>query len=75
MTEREKNIRNLEGAVWQVLDDMGEHGTSCCEAAKAQLRIAFEPFLQQAIADDPELNGDAEPEMTLEAAQAIMRSL
>jgi len=31
-------------AVWQVLDDMGATGHSCCPAAKAQLRVAFEPF-------------------------------
>jgi hypothetical protein len=28
----------------QLLDDMGEHGTSVCLAAKAQARIAWEPF-------------------------------
>lgn len=37
-------IRALADAVLQVLDDMGDDGLSCCEFAKAQLRIAYEPF-------------------------------
>jgi hypothetical protein len=41
---RERAIVALVGAVWQVLDDMGADGHSCCGLAKAQLRIAFEPF-------------------------------
>lgn len=37
-------LRQLLDAVWQVLDDFGEKGLSVCPAAKAQLRVAFEPF-------------------------------
>ena len=40
----EENISFLKEAVWQVLDDMGATGQSCCGYAKAKLRIAFEPF-------------------------------
>jgi hypothetical protein len=42
-TEREQCASLIE-AVWQVLDDMGEDGTCCCTAAKAELRLAYEPF-------------------------------
>lgn len=34
----------LANAMWQLLDDMGESGLSVCLAAKAQARIAYEPF-------------------------------
>lgn len=44
-----EQIRALADAVWQVLDDMGLDGRSCCIAAKAALRRAYEPFI-----DDPE---------------------
>ena len=40
----EKQITALADAVWQVLDDMDGGGTCCCEAAKADLRLAYEPF-------------------------------
>ena len=39
------DLRNLVTAVWQVLDDMGTEGQSCCGVAKAMLRHAIEPFL------------------------------
>jgi len=35
----------LIDAMDQLLDDMGPSGQSVCLAAKAQARIAFEPFL------------------------------
>jgi hypothetical protein len=38
------NIIELVLAVGQVLDDMRQTGTTCCNAAKADLRVAFEPF-------------------------------
>lgn len=45
MTKQEEiAIHDLVEAVWQVLDDMGKDGNSCCTYAKAQLRIAYEPF-------------------------------
>lgn len=34
----------LAAAMGQLLDDMGIDGQSVCLAAKAQARIAFEPF-------------------------------
>jgi len=40
----ESEIVALSDAAWQVLDDMGADGQSCCLAAKAQLRHAYEPF-------------------------------
>lgn len=46
----EPEMRALLAAVWQVLDDMGAEGLSVCPAAKAQLRVAFEPFRGD---DDP----------------------
>lgn len=37
-------IQRLADAVWQLLDDMRHGGLSVCLAAKAEARIAFEPF-------------------------------
>jgi hypothetical protein len=65
----------LKDAVWQVLDDMGKDGRSCCPAAKAQLRVAFEPFLQAEIKDDPSLVGEWEPDYSLEEAVALLKGL
>lgn len=40
----ECRVAALAEAVAQLLDDMGKRGQSVCLAAKAQARIAFEPF-------------------------------
>jgi hypothetical protein len=40
----EKEVEDLAEAMWQLLDNMGEGGKSVCLAAKAQARIAYEPF-------------------------------
>lgn len=61
MTEVEK----LADAMWQLLDDMGEGGQSVCLAAKAQARIAFEPFRDKT---EPEYDDW----MPLAEAQAIV---
>lgn len=45
------NIEALVDAAWQVLDDMGTSGQSCCLYAKARLRAAIAPF-------EPGLDGD-----------------
>lgn len=37
-------VEALADAMWQLLDDMGKDGRSVCLAAKAQARIAYEPF-------------------------------
>lgn len=63
-------LQALVDAVWQVLDDMAEKGKCCCGAAKAELRIAFEPFRVQIEADDP---GACDGFMPLEAAQSIIK--
>jgi len=39
-----EDVSKLVDAMWQILDDMGKTGTSACVAAKAQARIAIEPF-------------------------------
>lgn len=44
MSHSSAEIEALADAMWQLLDDMGERGQSVCVAAKAQARIAFEPF-------------------------------
>ena len=46
MTEQEvlEDVIALVDAMWQLLDDMGRDGLCVCPAAKAQARIAFEPF-------------------------------
>lgn len=41
----EQQIAELADAMWQLLDDMGKDGQSVCLAAKAQARIAYEPFI------------------------------
>jgi hypothetical protein len=43
----DKQIQDLIDAMDQLLDDMGVDGQSVCLAAKAQARIAFDPFLDQ----------------------------
>jgi Lar family restriction alleviation protein len=57
----------LADAVWQLLDDMGADGLSVCGAAKAQARIAVEPFLS--CEDSDELD------FTLRRAQEIMEAI
>ena len=47
----------------QLLDDMGKSGTCVCLAAKAQARVAFEPFREQE---------DLEWLMSLELAKRIL---
>jgi hypothetical protein len=44
-----EQVQALADAMWQLLDDMGTGGQCVCLAAKAQARIAFEPFV-----DEPE---------------------
>lgn len=60
-------VRAIVDAAWQVLDDMGADGQSCCLAAKAQLRVAIEPFV-------PGVGGDEDLPMDwpLSEAQAIL---
>lgn len=53
----------LAEAVWQVLDDMGQDGLCCCLAAKAQLRVAYEPFWTEQ--DEP-------MDMSLAVARSIL---
>lgn len=37
-------ISALADAMWQLLDDMRDTGQGVCLAAKAEARIAYEPF-------------------------------
>lgn len=60
----DKEVQDLADAMWQLLDDMGKTGQAVCLAAKAQARIAYEPF-----------NNECDPEMTLEEAKAIRARL
>ena len=62
----EAQITELADAAWHCLDDMGQHGKTVCAAAKAKLRVAYEPFLDAA---DPADYGW----MTLAEAEAIMK--
>ena len=64
----EAQITALADAVWHCLDDMGQYNTNVCSAAKAKLRLAYEPFLDAA---DPADDGW----MTLAEAEAIMKEL
>lgn len=46
----QQQIDALVDAMDQLLDDMGVEGQSVCLAAKAQARIAFEPFMMPEMA-------------------------
>ncbi|SHJ71124.1 hypothetical protein SAMN05444159_1289 [Bradyrhizobium lablabi] len=59
----EAQVAALVEAMDQLLDDMGPNGQSVCLAAKAQARIAFDPFL------DPEC---VEFIMPLEQAKRVI---
>jgi hypothetical protein len=43
MTDQ-KQVEALADAMWQLLDDMGKDRKTCCLAAKAYARVAYEPF-------------------------------
>lgn len=60
----EEQVRELADAMWQLLDDMGEHGKCVCLAAKAQARVAYEPFMEA---------GDFTNWMTMAQAERILR--
>lgn len=63
----EQEVNDLAEAMWQLLDDMGRNGKSVCLAAKAQARIAYEPF-----ADWTDWDQDMiDTWMSLEDARAI----
>lgn len=55
----------LADAMWQLLDDMGASGQSVCLAAKAEARIAYEPFRDK--------SEDFKDWMSLEAAQRLLK--
>jgi hypothetical protein len=51
----DQEVLDLADAMWQLLDDMGKNGLSVCLAAKAQARIAYEPFItdiERAVCED-----------------------
>lgn len=56
---------DLANAMWQLLDDMGEDGLCVCTAAKAQARMAFEPFVNDMV----EIQGL----MSIEEARRIVK--
>jgi hypothetical protein len=70
-----ESVEKLATAVWQVLDDMGKDGQSCCLGAKAQLRVAFEPFMQAGISADPSLADGWPPDYTFEEAAALLKEI
>lgn len=43
----QKEIDALVAAMDQLLDDMGKDSCCVCPAAKAQARVAFEPFITE----------------------------
>ena len=66
ISDRERGVRALVDAAMQVLDDMGpDRGTSCCLAAKAELRIAVEPWRSE----------EAPVDMPLADALAVMKEV
>lgn len=65
MMPTEAEVQALAEAMDQLLDDMGITGTSVCVAAKAQARVAYEPFRDKSEAD--------ERLMPLDVAQQVLR--
>lgn len=63
----DQEVLDLADAMWQLLDDMGKNGLSVCLAAKAEARIAYEPFVTDA---ERELCNDL---MSLEEALEVDR--
>jgi hypothetical protein len=71
-TPTPEQVQALADAMWQLLDDMGASGTCVCLAAKAQARVAYEPFWHAEMAE----HGDIEPmDMPLERAKAILADI
>lgn len=70
-----KAIEKLADAVWHVLDDMGKDGCECSTGVKAMLRVAFEPFTQAGIKNDPLMEPDCAPEYTFDEAAALLKEL
>lgn len=60
-----EEVEALIEAMTQLLDDMGPYGTCVCVAAKAQARIAWEPFRDDGLDMDPYF-------MTLADAQRVI---
>lgn len=68
----EAEVTALSDAMWQLLDDMGKEGQCVCTYAKAQARIAYEPFLRADMASEPSLETDYAPDFLLSEAEAIV---
>jgi hypothetical protein len=58
-------VEELADAMWQLLDDMKKGGLSVCLCAKAQARVAYEPFRDKS---EPEYDDW----MSLEQANQIL---
>jgi len=65
ITQTAEKVDELAGCMWQLLNDMGKDGLSVCAFAKAQARIAMEPFINDLI--------EAECLMPLAEAERIVR--
>lgn len=61
LREASARVETLVDAVWLVLDDMAD-GECCSRGAKAELRLAYEPFN----------DGEAELVLTVDEARAIL---
>lgn len=55
-----EQIKRLVDAMEQLLDDMGTSGQSVCLAAKAQARVAYEPFVDEEVREFYMALADAE---------------
>lgn len=60
------DVESLASAMWQLLDDLGERRLSVCLAAKAQARVAYEPFRDKS---EPEYSDW----MSLAEAEEVLR--
>lgn len=65
----DEQIQALSDAVWQMLDDMGKDGYACCGYAKAQARVAYEPFR---VAESAEPGEELVCDLSFEDAKRIV---
>jgi len=63
--EQKEQFVILASAAWQVLDDMGREGHTCCEASKATLRYALEPFLPDIKYEPADVDYEYEAEVSV----------
>lgn len=77
-TPTTEQVQALADAMWQLLDDMAVSGLSVCGVAKAEARLAYEPWFQATGMPD-EKNDDGKSTyadwMSIAEAEAVLEGL